>query len=277
MVSKGPQSTLGATRRSLALDVVDVSVGYSGSTVVNGLTFELSLGDWLVIIGPNGAGKTTVLKTIVGIMEFSGELAILGRPQTGRAAEARTVAYVPQHPVLPAGMSVAEYVLLGRTAHLGWFGSESAADRRRAADVLDQLDLGSVAGRPVTELSGGEAQRVSVARALVQEAQILVLDEPTSSLDLSHAMTVLELVDELRHAHDLAVISAMHDLTLAGRFGDRMLLLSDGQSVATGGPDDVLNDELLTAHYRTPIAVIDGPDGCRVVVPQRVPLDSGPK
>ena len=255
-----------------ALRLADVGVGYGGAPVLSGVSFAVEAGRWLAVIGPNGAGKSTLLKAIVGAVGFDGTIELEGRGRgRGGGAEAHRIGYVPQQPILPLGMTTAEYVLLGRTAHLGWFRAESGRDRRRVADVLEQLDLGAMAARPVTELSGGEAQRASLARALVQEASVLVLDEPISALDLAHQISVLELVDELRRTHRLAVVTAMHDLTIAGRFADRLLLVADRRQQALGSPEQVLTAELLTRQYRTPVTVLDGPDGGIVVVPLRTP------
>ena len=234
-----------------ALLLEDLAVHYGGQAAVREVTLTVDPGQWVAVIGPNGAGKSTVLRAIVGVAAFTGRLELaggvvearagvirraLGRDRAGGRGAARRVAYVPQQPVLPEGMTVAEYVLLGRTAHLGLLRSESAADRQRVARVLDDLDLGDQAARPMTELSGGEGQRATLARALVQEASILILDEPTSALDLGHQVGVLELIDRLRRERDLAVVTALHDLTVASRFADHLLLLADGAPVASGPP-----------------------------------------
>lgn len=255
-----------------ALVVNDLDVRYGKTLVVREVSFTVDAGEWLAVIGPNGAGKSTLLKALVGVLPFGGSIEVEPGGRVGRSSAARRIGYVPQQPILPLGMTTAEYVLLGRTAHLGWFQSESKKDRASVMRVLQQLDLGSMAGRPVTELSGGEGQRATLARALVQEASILVLDEPTSALDLAHQISVLELVDELRAEHDLAVITAMHDLTIASRFADRLLLVADGAPAALGTPQQVLTESLLTTHYKTPVTVMDGPDGGLVVVPLRTPV-----
>ena len=267
-----------------ALRLEHLAVHYGDHAAVSEVTLTLEPGQWLAVIGPNGAGKSTVLRAIVGVAPFSGRLEFAGaavEPGQGRAGRwrgrsptipsgaSRRVAYMPQHPVLPEGMTTAEYVLLGRTAHLGLLRSESAGDRRRVAEVLDELDLGEEAGRPMSELSGGEAQRATLARALLQEASILVLDEPTSALDLGHQIAVLELIDRLRHEHGLAVVTALHDLTVAGRFADRLLLLSGGSPVASGTPAEVLTEDVLSRYYRTPVSILEGPGGTAVVVPLR--------
>ena len=169
-------------------------MSFGATPVIGPIDLSIERGSWLGLIGPNGAGKTTLLRSMAGLVDHRGRIEL----GDGSVPSATDIAVVPQSPLLPPGMTVVEYVLLGRTAHLGWLSRESAADRRIAADVVDRLDLGRFAARFVSELSGGEAQRVVVARALAQQAPILLLDEPTSALDLGHQEEVLELVDELR-------------------------------------------------------------------------------
>jgi iron complex transport system ATP-binding protein len=263
----GPTGPVGGPGPVLRLE--DVSVSYGRRPVVRDVSFELGPGRWLAIIGPNGAGKSTLLRALVGVVAHRGVIEIGGVGRRVRDTGVPRVAYVPQHPGRPDGMTTAEYVLLGRTAHLGLLRSESGADRRRVAEVLEQMGLSDQADREMAELSGGEAQRASLARALVQEASILVLDEPTSSLDLGHQLAALELIDRLRRELDLAVVTAMHDLTEAGRFADQLLLLADGRPVALGPPAEVLTEPVLSRYYRTPVSVLDGPDGTAVVVPRR--------
>ncbi len=245
-----------APPREQVLRCRDLSVAYGSTTVLGPIALDVEPGTWLGLIGPNGAGKTTLLLALAGLIDHRGQVAL----GDGREPTATDVAVVPQSPVLPPGMSVAEYVLLGRTAHLGWLARESQADRRIVATVLRRLELDRFADRPVTGLSGGEAQRVVVARALAQQAPILLLDEPTSALDLGHQAEVLELVDELRRSDGLTVIAAMHDLTTAARFADRLALLQGGKLVADGTPDAVLDPDRLSEVYATPLSVrtIDG-------------------
>lgn len=264
-----PASSAGAPATGAMLRLTDVSISYGKTTVVDSVSLELAAGEWLAVIGPNGAGKSTVLKAIAGVLPFDGTIEVDGAAHRTRTVAPRTVGYVPQQPALPLGMTTAEYVLLGRTAHLRWLQSESATDRAKVTEVLEQLDLGSLAHRPITELSGGEAQRATLARVLVQEATILVLDEPTSALDLAHQIAVLELVDDLRSDHDLTVVTAVHDLTIASRFADRLALVADGKAVAIGTPAEVLTEDVLTHYYRTPVTVSPGPDGGVVVIPLR--------
>jgi iron complex transport system ATP-binding protein len=165
-------------------------------------------------------------------------------------------------------MAVVDYVLLGRVAHRSLLRGESPRDRAVVADVLERLGLVELASRDVHTLSGGERQRAVVARALVQEAPLLVLDEPTTGLDLRHQLEVLEVVDEARRSRNLAIVSTLHDLTLAGRFADRLCLLDAGRRVATGTVREVLAPALLSAHYGVDVEVIEL-DGMPVVVPGR--------
>ncbi len=262
----GLAATAGPTA-GLPVTADDVGVRLGRTPVLIDATFGIEGGEWLGLIGPNGAGKSTLLKAIVGLVEHSGSIHV-GEPGLDHS-RARRVAYVPQNPVLPVGMTVGEYVLLGRSAHLGWMGRESASDREAAGAAIERLDLARFVDRELSALSGGEVQRVTLARAIASGCPVLVLDEPTSALDIGHQTTVLELIDELRHEAGLTVIAAMHDLTAAGRFADRLLLLSCGSTVAFGRPGDVLTESCLSEFYQTPVSVLQAPDGSVVVVPLR--------
>ena len=235
----------------LMLSCRGVTVAYGSELALAGVDLNVASGEWLGLIGPNGAGKSTLLRSIAGLTNHTGTIAL----PDGRSPAATDLALVPQSPLLPLGMSVAEYVLLGRTAHLGWLARESRADHQIVSDVLRRLDLERFARRGVANLSGGEAQRVVVARALAQQTPLLLLDEPTSALDMGHQASVLELVDKLRQDDGLTVVSAMHDLTTAARFADRLALLHNGALVADGSPGDVLDGALLSGVYDTPLSV----------------------
>ena len=244
------------TRASAALTLRDVRAAYNGTEVLRGITLDLRAGEWLGLIGPNGSGKSTLLRSIIGLVKHSGSVELAD----GRAPRATDLSLMPQSPELPPGMTVIEYVLLGRTAHLGWLRSESRTDRGIAISVLRRLGMASFADRTVLRLSGGEAQRVVIARALVQQAPILLLDEPTSALDLGHQVEVLELVDELRREDGLTVVAAMHDLSVAARYAHRLALLHEGVLAAHGAPAEVLAPDLLSTVYGHPLRVhtIDG-------------------
>ncbi len=250
-----------------------------GTEVLSGVDIDIRAGEWVAVIGPNGAGKTTLLHVLGGLLssggtdvQLSGRVSVLGvDPRlAARRRMARTVALMPQRPVVPAGMSVADLVLLGRTPHIGRWGVEARADREIVTNALARLDLTKVADRLATTLSGGELQRVVLARSLAQQPSVLLLDEPTSALDLGHQQSVLDLVDELRAEANLTVVAAMHDLTLAGQYAERLLLLDAGQVVADGPPGHVLTVELLSKVYDARVQVHHTPDG-PVVIPVRTP------
>ena len=248
-----------------------VSVSYDGHPALADVSIDVPAGEWLGLIGPNGAGKSTLLRAVAGLVAYDGAIRI-GRldPAGHRRRElARAVAYVPQDPVMPAGMSVFEYVMLGRTAHLPYLRMEGRADVGVVTRVLARLALDELATRPLASLSGGEQQRTVLARALAQEAPVLLLDEPTSALDVGHQQHVLELVEELRRDHGLVVISAMHDLTLAGQFADRLLLLSRGRAAACGSARAVLTENALSEHWGARVRVLEDAGGGVVVIPVR--------
>ena len=248
-----------------------LSVRYGKRTVVHEFSAAVKPGDWLCLIGPNGAGKSSILRAITGLASHSGDVSVDGSPLKLRSPRRRAelVAYVPQSPSLPAEMSAFDYVLLGRNPYISYFGTETAHDRSMVANVLGRLDMLDFADRGLGSLSGGEQQRLVIARALAQEAPILLLDEPTSSLDIGHQQQALELVDRLRHEHGLTVISAMHDLTLAGLYADRLALLHEGHMVMSGTAAQVLRAETLAEFYGVSVSVHHEPDGTVVVVPRR--------
>ena len=253
----------------IAVDALTVRVG--DATLVHAAGFTVSGGEWVSVLGPNGAGKTTLLRALAGLVEFSGSVLVAGSDarRLSRRALGRLVALVPQQPVVPAGLTVQEYVLLGRTPHLSYLGQESADDIAGAAAALDRLDLGAFGGRPIESLSGGELQRALVARALAQEAPILLLDEPTASLDVGHQQAVLELVDRLRRESGLTVLATMHDLTLAAQYGDRTILLERGRIVADGAPAEVLTEQTLAGLYGTDVRLVRDGEALAGVVPLR--------
>lgn len=249
-----------------AVDLQSLDVRLNGTHVLGGVNLAVSHGQWVNIIGPNGAGKTTLLRAVLGLVAHDGDISIEGLTKLRRAERARKVAYVPQTPVIPRGMLVADYVLLGRTPHRSIFAGETSADREIAADVLERLDLVGFGDRAVQSLSGGERQRTVLARALVQQADILLLDEPTTALDLGHQQDVLDLVDALRRERGLTVIATLHDLTLAARYGDQVAILAGGVIAQRGTPGEVLTVANIAEHFDAQVRVIDDPEG-PVIVP----------
>ena len=253
------------------ISLTGVTVRYGSAVALDGVTAQVPAGQWLGLIGPNGAGKTTLLRATAGLLGCEGQISVGGEAIGGLGPRrlARLMAYVPQRPQFPPDMTVSEYVLLGRTAHIGYFRVETAADRRVCAEVIGRMALGPMAGRALRTMSGGELQRVVLARALAQEAPLLLLDEPTSALDLGRRMDALELIDELRRERGLTVVSAIHDLTLAGQFADRLLLLAAGRVAAAGSPAAVLRDDLLAGHFGDGVRVLLTGDGDLAVISRR--------
>jgi iron complex transport system ATP-binding protein len=246
----------------------DVRVRRGRQEVVHGVSLTVPRGSWVSVVGPNGAGKSSLLLALAGLASSTGDIriddvALAEMPPRARACH---LSLVPQQPVVPDALTVAEYVLLGRTPHLSLFGTEAGRDHDVADDVLAKVDLAWAADRIVSTLSGGEFHRAVVGRALAQQAGVLLLDEPTSGLDLGHQVQILELVQELRASVGITVLSAMHDLTLAARFSDRVALMTDGEIVAEGTPREVLQPALLERHYGVRVHVLEGPDGELIVV-----------
>jgi iron complex transport system ATP-binding protein len=252
-----------------ALAFSELRVHLGGATILDGVSGSAEAGEWVALIGPNGAGKTTLLRAVAGLVAAHGRVELGGEPAEalGRRELARRVALVPQLPQTPPELTVAEYVLLGRTPHLGYFASETRADLAAADGALARLDLLHLAERRLGTLSGGERQRAVLARALAQEPSVLLLDEPTSALDIGRQQQALELVDALRREDGLTVLSAMHDLTLAGLYADRLVLLDRGRVVASGAPREVLTEELIESVYGAAVTVVD--NGVFVIAPAR--------
>lgn len=250
-----------------AIEVGRVSVSLGGKVVVDRVDLTVEEGEWLVLIGPNGAGKTTLLRAIAGLVSFDGEIEVHGVPARSlrRRELARQLAVVPQEPVTPPWLTVGEYVLLGRTPYLGGLAREGREDRDAAARALSRLDLLEFRERALGTLSGGERQRVVVARALAQEAGIVILDEPTSALDIGYQQQALELLDDLREESGLTLVAAMHDLTLAAQYADRVALLARGRIVADGSPSEVLTEENISSHYHASVSIVRVADRVAVV------------
>jgi iron complex transport system ATP-binding protein len=253
-----------------ALDLVAVGVVLGGRVVLDSIDLTVEHGASVAIVGPNGAGKSTLLRAIVGFVRHSGAVHIDGRDAShlGRRERARLIALVPQAPVVPSGMTLGEYVLLGRTPHLAPLAAEGAADIEAAHWALAELDLLTLARRPLDQVSGGERQRAFLARALAQAAPLVLLDEPTTALDIGHQQEVLELIDRLRASRGITVVTTMHDLTLAGQYAQRLVLLDAGRIVVDGEPAAVVTEANLSRYYGAHVEVVDGRDG-PVVVPVR--------
>jgi iron complex transport system ATP-binding protein len=248
------------------IDMADVCVTIEGAPIVRNVSLCAVPGEWLAVVGPNGAGKSTLLRAIASVVSFTGTITVDGR-DVGRLRpreRARLLAMVVQTPLVPIGSTVVEYVALGRTPHVPLFGVESERDHDAIAAALHRLDLVPFAHRPIETLSGGERQRVLLARALAQDAPVLLLDEPTTALDLGHQQQVLELVDELRHERELVVVTSLHDLSLAAQFAHRVAVLDRGSIVADGAPVEVLTTELLSKVFGATVRVIRDEHGLTI-------------
>jgi iron complex transport system ATP-binding protein len=247
-----------------------VTVTLGSRDVLRSVDLDVDRGEWVSIVGPNGSGKTTLLRYIAGLVDGPGELRLDGRRAASytRRERAQLVALVPQAPVIPDGTRVIDYVLLGRTPHIRPLGVEGPRDLAAVHDALVRLDLIPFADRVVATLSGGERQRVLIARALAQGSPVVLLDEPTTALDVGHQQQVLELIDRLRREHQLTVVTTMHDLTLAGQYAERLVLLDDGTVVVDGCAADVLTEANLRRYYGAHVRILEN-DGAPVVMPVR--------
>ena len=258
------------------LSTYKLGVAINGSVLLSGVGLSIEAGEWIGLIGPNGAGKTTLLHAVMGVVDSFGTIRVDGMdladlPPLERA---RHLALVPQRPVVPPGMDVFAYVLLGRTPHIGYFASEGRHDIDVANSVIEELGISELTHRDMHTLSGGELQRAVLARALAQETEILLLDEPTSALDVGNQQQVLEVIDGLRRSRNLTVVAAIHDLTLAAQFCDRLALLSEGELVSVGSPHQVLTEETIRVHYDATVNVI-WIDDQLAVIPTRQSGDFG--
>jgi ABC-type cobalamin/Fe3+-siderophores transport system ATPase subunit len=244
------------------LSTNNVTIRYEARTVLRNVSLGVNAGEVLALIGPNGVGKSTLLRACSGTLKpIGGSITIDGQDVHRLRVEqrAKLIAVVPQAVRLPEAFSVCETVLMGRTPYLGWLGRESESDRSAVQAALDRTSTLDLADRAIGELSGGEQQRVLIARALAQSAHTLLLDEPTAHLDLKHQASVLSLVCDLAHAEDYVVLIALHDLNLAAQYADRVALLSNGGVAAIGTPEEVLTEERLSPAYGLRIAVYEHP------------------
>ncbi len=256
----------------LILSMSDVRYRYPGAHVdaVAGVNLHVRRGELVGIVGPNGSGKTAMLRLLVGVLHANaGAVTVAGNPVEAwkRRELARVVGVVSQReePIFP--LRVRQAVFLGRYPHMGALGAPSAADRTAVASALERCDVAQLADRWISTLSGGEWQRVRVARALAQEPQVLILDEPTASLDVRHEMEVFQLVHELVHQDGMAGVVVTHQMNLAARFVDKVLVMNDGREEAFGTPRDVMTREVIERVFQWPVH-IETWDG----VPQFVPL-----
>jgi len=249
------------------LKIEGLTVSYGPRRVLHNISLEINSGEVLALIGPNGAGKSTLVRAVSGVIPAeNGSICRndLNRPSVDLISlspmqRARSLAVVPQAGSMPPAFTVWETVLMGRTPHLNFLGQVSAKDEVIARLALQKVDALDLSERRVGELSGGEWQRVLLARALAQSTPILLLDEPTSNLDLHYQVSFMETLSSLTRQDNLAVLVALHDLNLAARYADRVALLVDGEIKAKGTPGQVLTQELISTAYHLPVQVIPHP------------------
>jgi iron complex transport system ATP-binding protein len=253
------------------LELQSVCINYGRRRVLEDVSLSVRPGEVVVLIGPNGAGKSTLIRAASGIQPLcAGQVRIQGADlgRMSSSERARRLAVVPQARNLPPAFTVYEAVLLGRTPYIGWTGQASAQDHARARRALERAQLLPLAERRVGELSGGEQQRILLARALAQDTPILLLDEPTTHLDLHHQSALLNIVRGLATEGGKAVLMALHDLNLAGLYADRVAILVDGRMRHLGAPAEVLTERNLAAVYQVPIHVVTHPQyGSPLILP----------
>lgn len=238
------------------ISITDLTFSYDSVPVLRGITLTVEAGDWLGILGPNGVGKTTLLKCVSGILKpAKGSIEVEGRDITTlkRGETARLIAVVPQGESILFPFTAFEIVLMGRAPHLRRFGFETSHDLKVAEDVMRLTDTWQFKDRPMHELSGGERQRVIIARALAQEAEILLLDEPTSFLDIKHQIDILSLIKGINHR--LTIVSTFHDINLATLFCNRIALMKSGDIFAFGDPATVVTYANLKAVFEKELYV----------------------
>jgi iron complex transport system ATP-binding protein len=244
------------------LKIEGLSVFYGARRILQAVSLDVQSGQVLALIGPNGAGKSTLVRAVSGIIPVqAGKVGADGTDLFSLPAmrRARYLAVVPQAVSMPPAFTVWETVLLGRTPYLNFLGQISEKDEQIARLALQRVDALDLAERRVGELSGGEQQRVLLARALVQSTPILLLDEPTVHLDLQHQVSLMDTVCSLAHNDNLAVLVALHDLNLAARYADRVALLVAGEVKAAGTPRQVLTPELISEAYHLTVRVVPHP------------------
>ncbi|MGD9333435.1 MAG: ABC transporter ATP-binding protein [Desulfobacterales bacterium] len=248
----------------MAIRVKNLNYYYGDFPALKNITFSVTTGDFFIIIGPNGSGKTTLMKVLAGILKSKADqLEILNRSvdHYRRKALARTVAFVPQMIPVDFPFTVNEIVLMGRSPYLGMLGLEQEKDLKIAAQALAFTGAEHLAHRKLDQLSGGEQQRVFVAKAICQEPEIILLDEPTASLDLAHQVRLMDLMEKLKNERGITVVMVSHDVNLAAMYGDRLLLLNKGEIVQLGAPREVLTFQTLEQVYGCTLLVDESPLG----------------
>lgn len=275
MTSPIPQPS--ADRPNTAGGVVasSVTVGYGQRTIIRDLSATFPAGKITTIVGPNGCGKSTLLRAMSGLLDLgTGHVSVDGQniSEMKRKDDARILGVLPQSPVAPEGLLVSDLVARGRHPHQAWFRQWSSTDEDAVFEALKQTGSADLASRTLDELSGGQRQRVWISMVLAQNTDILFLDEPTTYLDLATSVDILELVDSLRQKLGRTVVMVLHDLNLAVRYSDYLVVMKDGQVIASGAPAEIITAELLQDAFDLRARVIEDPEtGDPLIVPLRKP------
>ena len=246
------------------LSADNVSLDFRDKSILSNVSLKVSAGEFFVIIGPNGAGKTSLLKILSGLQKTQdGSVFLKGENISNytRRNISKILAIVPQHIEIGFPFTVKETVIMGRTPHLGILGMEGKNDFHIAEEAMEFTEVYHLADRKLFQLSGGELQRVIIARAICQQPEIILLDEPTTALDPAHQLKIMDLMERFRRQHNTTIIMVSHDLNLASMYGDRLLLLKEGRVVKTGDPKTVLNKSLLEESYGCQMMVDESPLG----------------
>ncbi|MFB3844607.1 MAG: ABC transporter ATP-binding protein [Candidatus Cloacimonadaceae bacterium] len=259
------------------LKLTNLTCGYGDRDVLKGITLEINEHDFAVILGPNGAGKSTLLHTLIGYSPIrEGSICIKGKPleQWHKKDLARTLALIPQETVMPFDYTVREMVLMGRYPWLEMMQKYSAADFQIVDDILARLDLQELAERYFSQLSGGEKQRVLLARALAQQTEAILLDEALSQLDINHQVEMMRLLKEINHQDGKCILLVSHNINLAANAADRLILLKEGTVLANGTPEEVLTPALLKRLFGIDLILETNPLSHRpnIVFPSLSPL-----
>ncbi|MEU2101047.1 ABC transporter ATP-binding protein [Nocardia sp. NPDC019255] len=266
-----PAATERASAPGHRLGAEEITLGYGDQVIVNGLSLTITPGVITTVIGPNGCGKSTLLRSLGRLLRpREGRVMLDGKAISTMKTKdvARIVGMLPQSPVAPEGLTVADLVARGRHPHQSWFRQWSGADESEVTTALEQTGIADLADRPLDELSGGQRQRAWISMALAQGTDILLLDEPTTYLDLAHSIEVLDLVDRLHADLGRTVVMVLHDLNLAIRYSDHLVVMHAGRVVAAGAPGEVMSAELLREVFDLDARVLEDPvSGRPMIVP----------
>lgn len=259
------------TRPAARLTARDLTLAYEDRTVVPGLDLDIPDGRVTVIIGPNACGKSTTLRALGRLLRPAGGAVLLDGTELARLPTrqiARRIGLLPQTPVAPEAITVADLVARGRQPHQRWWQQWSEEDERAVTEAMARTATTDLADRPVDALSGGQRQRVWIAMALAQRTDILLLDEPTTFLDVAHQMDVLDLLTDLNRERGVTLVAVLHELNMACRYADHLIAMKQGEVVAEGAPSDIVTEELVSDVFGMRCSVVPDPaSGTPLVVP----------